>query len=121
MAQVTANAGARTAEVLTFSRLADRVFAQVGGLAQQTLAPAGQLLLFATQTCPNCRQAERLLQQTGLPYEKVLAEEQPELAARYGVRQAPTLVALTEGEPTKVVGLGPVKRFLEENRPAEVG
>ena len=109
---------------LTASRLkkAGRAGAQVSTpQAQPQEAPAGQLLLFATQTCPNCRQAERLLQQTGLPYEKVLAEEQPELAARYGVRQAPTLVALTEGEPIKVVGLGPVKRFLEENRPAEVG
>ena len=44
LAEATANHGARTAEVLTFSRLADRVFAEVGGLAQQMLTPAGQLL-----------------------------------------------------------------------------
>lgn len=44
LAAATDNRGARTAEVLTFSRLADRVFAEVGGLAQQTLTPAGQLL-----------------------------------------------------------------------------
>ncbi|MDO4270941.1 MAG: PD-(D/E)XK nuclease family protein [Eubacteriales bacterium] len=44
LAAATDNHGARTAEVLTFSRLADRVFAEVGGLAQQTLTPAGQLL-----------------------------------------------------------------------------
>ena len=34
LAAATHNHGARTAEVLTFSRLADRVFAVVGGLAQ---------------------------------------------------------------------------------------
>ena len=44
LAAATENHGARTAEVLTFSRLADRVFAEVGGLAQQMLTPAGQLL-----------------------------------------------------------------------------
>lgn len=84
-------------------------------------APADDLLLFTTQTCPNCRQAERLLQQAGLPYQKVLAEEHPELTTRYGVRQAPTLVTITGGEAVKAVGLGPVKKFIEDNRPAEVG
>jgi len=44
LAEATQNHGARTAEVLTFSRLADRVLAVTGGLAQQTLTPAGQLL-----------------------------------------------------------------------------
>ena len=44
LATATHNHGARTAEVLTFSRLADRVFSEVGGLAQQMLTPAGQLL-----------------------------------------------------------------------------
>ena len=44
LAEATDNHGARTAEVLTFSRLADRVFSEVGGLAQQMLTPAGQLL-----------------------------------------------------------------------------
>ena len=43
LAAATHNHGARTAEVLTFSRLADRVFSEVGGLAQQMLTPAGQL------------------------------------------------------------------------------
>ena len=44
LAAATHNHGARTAEVLTFSRLADRVFSEVGGLAQQMLTSAGQLL-----------------------------------------------------------------------------
>ena len=82
---------------------------------------AGELLLFATRTCPNCRQAETLLQKAGIPYTKVLAEESPELAARYGVRQAPTLIAVGDGEPHKVVGLGPVKGYISEIRPANVG
>lgn len=45
LAACTKNHGARTAEVLTFSRLADRVFAECGGLAEEMLSAAGQLLM----------------------------------------------------------------------------
>ena len=83
--------------------------------------PAGELLLFATRTCPNCAQAERLLEEAGIPFRKVLAEEEPDLAVRYGVRQAPTLVADGGQAPVKVVGLGNVRKFIEDNRPAEAG
>ena len=85
------------------------------------VAQADRLLLFTTRTCPNCRQAETLLQKAGIPYEKVVAEESAELAAQYGVRQAPTLVAIGGGEPVKAVGLGPVKQFVQASRPASVG
>lgn len=44
LAAATGNHGARTAEVLTFSRLTGRVFAEVGGLADTVLSPAGRLL-----------------------------------------------------------------------------
>ena len=50
LAEATGNHGARTAEVLTFSRLADRVFSEVGGLAEQMLTPAGQLLTLQPRT-----------------------------------------------------------------------
>jgi len=83
--------------------------------------PAGELLLFATRTCPNCAQAERLLEEAGLPFRKVLAEENPDLAVRYGIRQAPTLVMDDGQAPVRVVGLGNVRKFIQDNRPAEVG
>ena len=44
LAQATHNHGGRTAEVLTFSRLTGRVFAETGGLADVALTPAGRLL-----------------------------------------------------------------------------
>ena len=80
-------------------------------------ASGGESLLFTTRTCPNCRQAEALLQKAGVPYQKVVAEESPDLTTRYGVRQAPTLVV--QGE--SITGLGPIKRFAEEHRAREVG
>ena len=85
-----------------------------GGAPQ---ASGGESLLFTTRTCPNCRQAEALLQKAGVPYQKVVAEESPDLTTRYGVRQAPTLVV--QGE--SITGLGPIKRFAEEHRAREVG
>lgn len=44
LARATGNRGARTAEVLSFTRLAVRVFAEAGGLAETVLTPAGRLL-----------------------------------------------------------------------------
>ncbi len=44
MAEVSGNIAGRTAEVLSFSRLALRVFAETGGLADRSLTAAGRLL-----------------------------------------------------------------------------
>ena len=60
-------------------------------------APKGEILLFSRVTCPNCRVAENLLTKAGVPYRKLIAEENAELCRKYGVKGAPTLV-LTDGE-----------------------
>ncbi len=83
--------------------------------------PSGELMLFATRTCPNCKQAEEQLRAAGIFCRTVLAEENPDLAARYGVRQAPTLVADEGTDPVKLVGLGAIRQFIQDNRPASVG
>lgn len=45
LARQTGNTGARYAEVLTFRRIANRVFSEAGGLADTVLTPAGRLLV----------------------------------------------------------------------------
>ena len=70
-------------------------------------------LLFATATCPNCRIACQYLDKAGFAYRKVLANEEPELAQAYGVKQAPTLV-LPNGE--KLAGAGAIKGFLDSHK-----
>ena len=88
--------------------------------AEQAAAPAeepvsntcGTVKLFATRTCPNCKQAEKLLAEAGIPFTRLLAEENGEEAARLGIRQAPTLV-VGDGED-KYVGLGAVRKFIAE-------
>jgi len=65
-------------------------------------------LLFTTATCPNCRIAIKMLDDAGIPYEKVLAEDTPELAAKLGIHQAPTLVS---GDQL-YTGAGAIKKFI---------
>lgn len=70
------------------------------------------LLLFATRTCPNCAQAEKLLQNAGLAFTNLLAEENAELAKKLGIRQAPTLVVGQE----KITGLGPIRKYINDHK-----
>ena len=43
----------------------------------------------------------------------MLAEENPELATRYGVRQAPTLIEDDAKDPVSYVGVSEIKTFLQ--------
>ncbi len=74
--------------------------------------PQGELMLFTTRTCPNCKAAKRQLDQAGIPYRELLADENLELAGKYQVRQAPTLVAETAGDPMVLVGLGQIRSYI---------
>ncbi len=69
-------------------------------------------LLFTTKTCPNCKIAKEYL--GDFPYSIVDAEENAELARKYGIMQAPTLVVLEEGKVNKYINASNIKRFTEE-------
>ena len=73
-----------------------------------------KLLLFATRTCPNCSQATQMLDEAGIRYEKIYAEEQRDLARKYGIMQAPTLVSDDGSEVNKFRGVGAVREFIEK-------
>ena len=77
-------------------------------------APRAQrILLFATKTCPNCKIAAAKLDKAGIAYEKILADENPEEAVNFGIRQAPTIVAINGDSVEKFAGPGPVQRFID--------
>lgn len=57
-----------------------------------TVQAAAQPMLFTTHTCPNCQIAIRALEQAGIQYILVYAEDQPDLAKKFGIVAAPTLV-----------------------------
>ena len=76
-------------------------------------ADGTEILLFATKTCPNCRVAAAYLDQAGIPYHKLLADENADLVEKYEIRQAPTLVLLKpNGIAEKIVNLSNIKKFI---------
>ena len=76
-------------------------------------APAGEALLFTTQTCPNCKIAKGFLEKTGVAYQTIDANENPELVEKFDIRQAPTLV-ITDGDDfTAYAGAAEIRRFSE--------
>ena len=71
-------------------------------------------LLFTTKTCANCRIATNSLEKAHIPYELVDAEENMELAEKYGVMQAPTLVVVKDGQVTKLANASNIKNYAEK-------
>ena len=67
--------------------------------------------LFTTKTCPNCKLAKEYLKD--FPYLLIDAEENMELAARYGVMQAPTLVIAKDDKIKKYVNASHIKEFAD--------
>ena len=55
---------------------------------ESSMLPAGRYLV-ATRTCPNCKHAAAQMDQAGIAYEELLAEENVELAQRFRIMQAP--------------------------------
>ncbi len=74
---------------------------------------ADGIYLFKTSTCPNCKIAIALLNKANIPYEEIMAYENEDLAVALGVRQAPTLVVVANGEADKYAGVSEVKKFIE--------
>ncbi len=68
--------------------------------------------LFVTKTCPNCRLAKEYLRNE--KYVLIDAEENIELAMRYKVMQAPTLVVVEGYTITKYTNAFHIKRYIEE-------
>ncbi|MDE6640407.1 MAG: ribonucleoside triphosphate reductase [Acetatifactor sp.] len=68
--------------------------------------------LFTTKTCPNCKLAKEYLK--GVHYVAIDAEENIELAGRYGVMQAPTLVVVNGDSQKKYVNASNIKKYAEQ-------
>ena len=77
-------------------------------------ACGGEIMLFATKTCPNCKMAEKFLTDAGISYTKYYYEDNKELAVEYGIKQAPTLVVAANGTATKYEGASAIRKFTAE-------
>ncbi len=76
--------------------------------------PVGDgIYLFATTTCPNCKIAAANLDKNNIAYQKIYADQDPEAAREFGIKQAPTLVVIENGKQTKYTGVSDIKKFLK--------
>ena len=73
------------------------------------------ILLFGTKTCPNCKMAKKVLDDAKVDYEYVDAEKDADLSLSYGVKQAPTLVVIKNGEVELIKNISNIKKFVNEN------
>ncbi|MBR6160112.1 MAG: ribonucleoside triphosphate reductase, partial [Lachnospiraceae bacterium] len=67
--------------------------------------------LFTTKTCPNCKLAKEYLKNES--YVLIDAEENTELAQRYGVMQAPTLVVVSGDKVRKYANASNIRKYAE--------
>ena len=67
--------------------------------------------LFTTKTCPNCKLAKEYLKNES--YVLIDAEENTELAQRYGVMQAPTLVVVNGDKIRKYANASNIRKYAE--------
>jgi len=102
--------------------MAKRDFAPAATVAEAESAPAAccgdaqKLVLFATKTCPNCKMAEKFLNDAGMTFEKVYAEDAPDFATKLDVKKAPTLVIL-EGDVAvgKIVNVSEIRKYIDQH------
>ena len=73
--------------------------------------PENIIYLFTTKTCPNCKLAKEYLKD--INYILIDAEENMELATKYGVMQAPTLVIVQNDQVKKYVNASRIKAFVD--------
>ena len=93
-------------------RPVERVEAESQNESGEGLKKKPQLYLFTSRTCPNCRTAKEFLK--GVDYQIIDAEEHPELAEKFGIMQAPTLVLVRDGVVQKFANASNIRRFAEE-------
>ncbi len=76
---------------------------------------AKQILLFTAKNCPNCKLAKNFLNEVGIKYREIDAEENVALAEKYGVELAPTMVVVSGDKTQKVTNASEIRKFVENN------
>ena len=70
--------------------------------------------LFTTKTCPNCAKAKEILSDE--EFVIIDAEEEPELTAKFGVMQAPTLVVVDGEKSEKFVNASNIQKYVNTTK-----
>ena len=75
-----------------------------------------KVMLFTTKTCPNCKIATTWLEQAGIPYEKIDAEENQKLTKQYKVMLAPTLIIADEQDYQAYANASNIRKFIDAHK-----
>lgn len=71
------------------------------------------ITLFSTRTCSNCKMVKTMLDQSKIAYDVIYADEQPEMAAAFGVMSVPVLfVSNPEGKVSKYANVSSIKEVI---------
>ncbi len=79
----------------------------------ECVAAPDRIILFTTKTCPKCRMAKMFLDQAGISYEALLAEENAELSKAYGIKEAPTLVVISGDKAELISNPSNIKAYCD--------
>ncbi|MDD7409460.1 MAG: ribonucleoside triphosphate reductase [Anaerovoracaceae bacterium] len=69
------------------------------------------VMLFTTRTCPNCSIAKKVLDNAGVSYDVISAEEHLDLVDQYKIASAPTLVVKEGDSVEKLVSVPNIRRW----------
>lgn len=96
-----------------------RVGTQTLGRANRVEAPksnsdAEKVILVTTKTCPNCQAAKNYLNQAGIEYDVILADEADgaEIAVQYNVSAAPTLIVQSGEEAELYSNVSNIRAYI---------
>lgn len=74
------------------------------------------LLLFTSPTCPNCKMAKAMLDKEGISYTNVDALSNKELANRFHIQKAPTLIVPTKEGYSTYENASLIKGYIESSK-----
>ena len=72
-----------------------------------------QVLLFITNSCPNCKTVKSILDTHNVSYDVIDANESPDLAKKFNIRLAPTLVVIEGGNAESFINTAKIREYAE--------
>lgn len=72
-----------------------------------------EFILFTTPTCVNCKTVKKLLDTANIQYVSVDAVNHQDQVDKYGVQQAPALVALSSNSTEIIAGIEKIKTYIQ--------
>lgn len=100
---------------LKHSRIRKREAAKTGSLSEtenniETLGSGA--MLFTTRTCPQCAIAKRALDESCIDYQVIDVETHMDLAEKFKIMSAPTLVTIHDGKMQKYTNASNIRKYL---------